>query len=203
MKKLLTVVVFMIAAHAAIAVTSAQLLQQKLNGLRSMSANFSQVIRAKQRVISRSSGAMALLRPGKFRWDTKTPMQQLVIADGERIWVYDKDLDQVSVKKQTKGLGGTAALFLSGYNDRLMRDFAVTQSQHANHDVFDLRAESSRDNFQRITLDFQGQVLTAIELYDQLGQHTTVQLSHIKTNLPLSQRLFSFKPPKGVDTIQQ
>src|SRR5580704_14348669 len=97
--------------------TSAELLQTKLNAIRSMTANFNQVVKAKNREVSRSSGIMALERPGRFRWQTKSPMEQLVVADGQKMWIYDVDLEQVTVKKQGKGLGGTAALFLSGYDD--------------------------------------------------------------------------------------
>lgn len=179
------------------------LLQSKLNSIRSMTAVFKQTVKAKHRIVSRSSGTMALQRPGKFRWQTNQPMAQLMVADGQKIWVYDKDLEQVTVKTQRKGLGGTAALFLSGYDNTVTRDFNVTQSTLGNELVFDLKSKSAKANFQRIKLMFRQNTLTGLELYDQLGQVTTVQLSQIKLNPKLAESLFRFKTPKGVDVVQQ
>lgn len=179
------------------------LLQTKLNDIRTMTATFKQTVKAKHRVVSRSSGTMALQRPGRFRWQTVQPMTQLMVADGQRIWVYDKDLEQVTVKKQSKGLGGTAALFLSGYDDTVTRDFNVTQSGMGNELVFDLKSKSPKASFQRIKLIFRQNLLTGLELYDQLGQVTTVQLSQIKLNPKLASHLFQFKTPKGVDVVRQ
>ncbi|MCW8410395.1 outer membrane lipoprotein chaperone LolA [Legionella sp. PATHC035] len=202
MKKILTVILLSIST-AVFSETPDVLLQTKLNGIRSMTAVFKQAVKAKQRVVSRSSGTMALQRPGRFRWQTVQPMAQLMVADGQKIWVYDKDLEQVTVKTQRKGLGGTAALFLSGYDNTVTRDFNVTQSNVGNDLVFDLKSKSSKANFQRIKLVFRQNNLTGLELYDQLGQVTTVQLSQIKTNPKLAASLFQFKTPKGVDVVQQ
>lgn len=178
-------------------------LQAKLNAIRTMSATFNQVVKAKQRLVSRSSGSMALARPGRFRWQTKNPMAQLIVADGKKLWVYDVDLEQVTVKKQEKGLGGTAALFLSGYDDTVTRDFDVTVKSKGDQQSFDLRAKSPKENFQRVKLLFSGNELNGMELDDQLGQHTVVQLTAIKTNPALTNSLFQFKPPKGTDTVEQ
>ncbi|MCL9684333.1 outer membrane lipoprotein chaperone LolA [Legionella maioricensis] len=183
--------------------TSGELLQTKLNAIRSMTADFKQVVKAKQREVSRSSGTMALERPGRFRWQTKQPMEQLVVADGKKMWVYDVDLEQVTVKKQEKGLGGTAALFLSGYDDTVARDFDVTQKNEGTTITFNLKSKSVKANFQRIKLIFTADNLTGLELHDQLGQTTTVKLSQIKSNPKLAEKLFQFKPPKGVDVVKQ
>lgn len=202
MKKILGAVLFVLST-AAFSDAADQVLQGKLNAIRSMSAHFKQVVKAKERVVSRSSGTMALARPGRFRWQTKEPMEQLMIADGQRIWVYDTDLEQVTVKKQEKGLGGTAALFLSGYDNTVTRDFTVTQSGSSENSVFDLKSKSSKANFQRIKLTFHQATLSGLELYDQLGQITRVELSQAKINPKLATTLFQFSPPKGVDVVQQ
>lgn len=183
--------------------TPAELLQEKLNAIQTMTAHFSQVVKAKKRQVSQSSGTMALQRPGKFRWQTIDPMEQLVVADGKKMWVYDVDLEQVTVKKQAKGLGGTAALFLSGYDDTVTRDFNVTQKTAGKVITFDLKSKSAKENFQQIKLVFTQDNLTGLELHDQLGQITTVKLNQIKSNPKLSVKLFQFKPPKGVDLVQQ
>ncbi|KTC65504.1 Outer-membrane lipoprotein carrier protein precursor (plasmid) [Legionella adelaidensis] len=194
---------FLLLSQFCFAEDAAVKVQDKLNAIRTMSASFSQVVKAKKKQVSRSSGTMALSRPGKFRWQTKSPMPQLVVADGNRLWVYDVDLEQVTVKKQQKGIGGTAGLFLSGYDDTVNRDFNVTESSKGNLEYFDLKAKSSKANFQRVKLIFEGETLKGMELFDQLGQHTHVTLSNIKTNPSLSSSLFKFKAPKGVDVVQQ
>lgn len=178
-------------------------LQVKLNNIRSMTANFNQVVKAKKREVSRSEGTMALARPGRFRWQTKSPMAQLVIADSKKLWVYDVDLEQVTVKKQEKGLGGTAALFLSGYDNTVTRDFNVTVTNQGQNKRYDLHAKSPKENFQQVKLLFNQDMLIGIEMDDQLGQHTVVKLTNIKSNPKLAERVFQFKPPKGVDVVEQ
>jgi outer membrane lipoprotein carrier protein len=181
----------------------AELAQSKLNAIRSMTATFKQIVKVKKKEVSRSSGTMALERPGRFRWQTNEPMEQLVVADGKKMWVYDTALEQVTVKPQEKGLGGTAALFLSGYNDTVTRDFDVSQATENGLMVFDLNSKSSKANFQRIKLIFTKDNLTGLELYDQLGQITSVTLQNIKSNPKLAETIFQFHPPKGVDVVQQ
>lgn len=202
MKKLALIVLFSFSS-CLFSQTAGELLQEKLNAIKSMTAQFNQVVKAKKREVSRSSGSMALQRPGKFRWETKDPMEQLVVADGKKMWVYDVDLEQVTVKKQEKGLGGTAALFLSGYDDTVTRDFDVSQQSSGKTITFDLKSKSSKENFQHIKLVFSQDNLTGLELHDQLGQVTTVKLVQIKSNPLLPAKLFQFKPPKGADLVQQ
>ncbi len=183
--------------------TAGEILQNKLNALSTMTANFKQTVKAKKKTVSRSSGTMALQRPGHFRWNTIDPMEQLIVADGKKMWIYDIELEQVTVKKQEKGLGGTAALFLSGYDNQVSKDFDVTEKDEDKQTVFDLKARATKENFQRIKLIFNKEQLTGLELYDQLGQITYVSLYQIKSNNKLAAKLFQFKPPKGVDVVKQ
>ena len=179
-------------------------LQSRLNAIHSMSAHFNQTVRTARRQVSASSGTMAMQRPGRFRWETKDPMEQLVVADGNKLWIYDVDLEQVTVKRQEKGLGGTPALFLSGYDDTVARDFDVTPCKGAAKTAcFDLKAKSSKANFQRLKLVFEGAALSHLDLYDQMGQHTEVRLSAVKSNPDLKSSLFHFSPPRGVDVVRQ
>lgn len=202
MKKI-TLFLMLLWAQYAMSDAASETLQAKLNAIRTMSASFSQVVNAQKREVSRSSGTMALSRPGLFRWQTKNPMEQLVLADGQHLWVYDVDLEQVTVKKQEKSLGGTAALFLSSYDDTVTRDFDVTTYTKGNKAYFDLHSKSSKANLPRIKLVFEGSMLSGLELYDQLGQHTDVILSQIKNNPTLAPTLFKFITPKGVDVVRQ
>jgi len=194
---------FLLSTQMAFGDAVSDALQRKLNAIRTMSASFTQSVNANKRIVSRSNGTMALSRPGRFRWQTIKPMEQLVIADGEHLWIYDVALEQVTVKKQDKGLGGTAALFLSGYNNTVTRDFNVTTYTQKNTAYYDLQAKSNKANFQRVKLMFVGDTLTGLQLYDQLGQKTDVVLKRIKNNPPLASSVFKFNQPKGVDVVRQ
>lgn len=202
MKKILTVL-FALWSCTVFSDPASAVLQKKLNAIHTMSAQFKQVVKSKRRELSSSSGHMALSRPGRFRWHTKEPLSQLIVADGKKLWVYDIDLEQVTVKKQDKGIGGTAALFLSGYDNTVARDFDVVEKRKGKILLFDLKSKSKDANFQQVKLTFQGDALNGMELYDQLGQTTIVKLSQIKLNPKLPGKLFKFKAPKGVDVVQQ
>lgn len=202
MKKLCFIVLF-VFMHSGFAASAAQALQKKLNAIRTMKANFKQVVRTDERVVSRSSGSMALSRPGRFRWDTKEPMAQLVIADGKKMWVYDVELEQVTVKKQKKSLNGTAALFLSGYDDTVARDYRVSMTKKNGLQRFDMQSKEPEKGFQRVKMTFDGKVLKRMDLYDQLGQVTQVSLSQVKLNPSLAKKLFQFTPPEDVDVVRQ
>lgn len=202
MKKMVAVLLFGFY-HAVIGQTAGELLQTKLNAMHTLKASFSQVVKANARSLSHSSGKMALQRPGRFRWEVESPMEQLVVADGKKMWVYDKELEQVTVKNQEQQMGGAAALFLSGSNESLSRDFEVVQKKHKKELIFHLKAKSVKANFQKVKLTFYQDQLIALELLDQLGQTTFVKLNKGQSNLKLSPDLFQFKVPKGVDVVYQ
>lgn len=201
MKKLMIMAIMLITT-TAFSQTPAEEIQAKLNAMHTMSASFNQTVTAGKREVSQTSGMMALARPGRFRWETKSPLEQVIIADGQQLWVYDIDLQQVTVKKQDKGVGGTPGLFLSG-NNTVARDFTVNVTVKNNTKTFDLHAKSNKESYQQVKLIYKGDVLNTIEFFDQLGQHTIVKLSRIKTNPKLANQLFQFKPPKGVDVVKQ
>lgn len=178
-------------------------LQEKLNRLRAYQAAFQQKVKSNGRVIQRSRGTMAIQRPGKFRWYSQTPMKQLIVADGKHLWVFDQELEQVTVKPQKKGLGGTPALFLSGYDDTVSRDFNVSLTEKNRIQRFELLPKNRGASFQRVVLIYQKERLTGIELKDKLDQVTEVKFYRIKVNPSLSSTLFQFKPPKGTDVIKE
>ena len=185
------------------AVSAGVLLQEKLDAIHSMRSGFEQVIYAKSRQLSSSSGEMALQRPGRFLWNTKEPMPQQVIADGTRLWVYDIDLEQVTISAQKKGLGPTAALFLSDEKGSIERDFTVSMEKAEGDVVFHMNTKSTQANIHKMILRFRGKTLHAMDLFDQLGQRTHIVFKRPTMNLALPINLFKFNPPKGVDVVKQ
>ena len=190
-------------ASSAYAQTPETVVQQKLSAIQTMHAHFTQTVRGKRHQMSDSSGEMVVARPNRFRWQTRRPMAQTIIADGKKVWVYDVELEQVTVSKQTQNLGAAGALFLSQDATAVQHDFTVTMQQHGATEIFDLHAKSSKSNFERVRLIFDNNLLTTIAMDDQLGQHTTIHLSQVTVNQPEPAHLFQFRIPAGVDVVQQ
>ncbi|NCT56899.1 MAG: outer membrane lipoprotein chaperone LolA [Legionella sp.] len=203
MKRIILGLFYFLMLQNAYADEISDILWDKLSHIRAMKASFSQQIYAKQRVLTQSSGKMAFVRPRQFRWETTQPMEQLLIADGKKIWMYDVDLEQVTVKPQTESMGAAAGLFLSENKVNLTSDFSVKSEREGKQEVFTLKARGKQANIQRMILRFAGDALESMELYDQLGQRTAVRFNQAKINVILPEHLFQFTPPEGVDVVQQ
>ena len=197
MKRYLLFLVFF--TFSACAATSSQQLQARLNNLITMQAKFQQIVRdEKGNIIDKSSGKMAVSRPGKFSWETIKPLYQLIVADGVKLWIYDRDLEQVTVRPQKQSLANTPALFLSGDAKQLEKNYRVSYQ----HKHFILNPKDPDNHFQTIELWFKRSQLTAMRFEDQLGHHVDLTFSRVKVNTKLSKQLFHFIPPKGVDVVQ-
>ncbi|MDF1647119.1 MAG: outer membrane lipoprotein chaperone LolA [Legionellaceae bacterium] len=183
--------------------TAGEVLWDKMRHITSMKASFKQKVSIKKRVLSESSGSMALERPGHFRWQTKEPMEQLLIADGKKFWTYDIELEQVTVRQQSEVTGAAAGLFLGDDRTRFFHDFDVTETHQNKREIFELRATAKQANIQRMSLQFDAAELLSMELYDQLGQRTSITFKHVQTNMALAPHLFRFSPPTGVDVVEQ
>lgn len=195
--------IFLLFSLQAYAATDSVYLQTKLNAIKTMRADFIERVQAKKTAATKSSGKMALVKPKQFFWKTLKPMPQLVVADGKHLWIYDEELEQVSVRRQGKNLRGAAAIFLSE-NTNIAKDYEVSFTKRADLEAFDLRSKSSKNtSFSRVGLVFLGEKLQQIDLYDELGQHTQVSFTNVKLNAKLSSRLFKFIVPKGTDVVQQ
>lgn len=177
-------------------------LMNALGGLHTMRAHFMQNIHdSRGRVLDQSEGDMALQRPGKFRWEILQPQSQLVIANNNIVWIYDKDLEQATKQKQQNGNGLSPALLLSAPNEKLLQNFVIT---HPSENQFLLKPKKGADAlFSSLTLVFKGQELSSMRMEDKLGQLTQIKFYDIKLNQTLPSPLFVFTPPRGVDVIDQ
>ncbi len=180
-----------------------QALNQRLQAIHSMSANFTQVVHSKRHPDLRTQGNMALVRPSHFRWQTRSPSHQLLIADGQNLSIYDKDLEQVYVRKQKNHLDGMADLFLSRDHTMLMRRFNIRSLKIGHQEVYDLSAKSSHAELTRVRLIFNGPLLMGIDMRDQLGQSTEIRLTNVRVNTKVSRDLFVMKVPHGVDVVKE
>ncbi|MEO8400257.1 MAG: outer membrane lipoprotein chaperone LolA [Gammaproteobacteria bacterium] len=203
--KLLSVVVLCFFSGAIYADPTSDELTQLLNNIRSMQANFNQTVQdTKGRTISYSQGRMALQRPGKFRWDTIKPNPQLIVTNGKRVWIYDADLEQLTIRYLTKEAGETPALLLSSVNATLDKDFRVQASnENGTTKWFVLRPKDKSSIFAMIRLGFQKNEITQMQLQDHLDHVTLIRFSRIVINPTLSDSAFTFKPPAHVDVIDE
>ena len=177
-------------------------LHRFLETTRTLRADFSQLVVAKNgRRPQQSSGTMMIARPGKFRWQVDKPYSQLLVGDGERVWMYDPDLRQATVKKMDAALGSTPAALLVGGNT-LEKNFDLRElGEREGLDWLEAKPKSPDSGFEKLHLGFDGDDLKAMELYDNFGQTTSLVFSNLQRNPSLPAAQFRFVPPAGTDVI--
>jgi outer membrane lipoprotein carrier protein len=165
-------------------------------------AQFTQVQRDHSgKVIDRSSGTLSLQRPNRFRWDYREPHPQVIVADGSRIWLYDPDLEQVTVRKFDTSLAATPAMLLSGEGN-IRDNFKLEHAEQKGNSVWlTFSPKRSDTDFKSVKLGFDGDTLRVLELADKLGQTTEVEFEQVKRNPTFDAGRFVFTPPPGVDVI--
>lgn len=174
-----------------------------LASVKTLSADFAQVVRNRDgQVVDRASGTLSLSRPNRFRWDYRQPYLQTIVADGERLWLYDSDLEQVTVRALEAGLGSTPAMLLSGSGKVSDAFVSVELEGRGKWTWARLRPRQEGSDFDRVALAFDARgELAAMELRDKLGQATVIEFGNVRRNPSLDPALFRFEPPPGADVI--
>ena len=177
-------------------------LSRFLQDTRTLKADFAQIVVARGgRKPQESSGTVAISRPGKLRWEILKPYPQLVVGDGEKIWIYDPELKQVTVRKAGQALGGSPAALLAGKNE-LERDFVLKEAGEAEAMAWvEATPKHSESGFEKVRLGFAGADLRGMELHDNFGQVTHIRFSKLVRNPKLPADTFRFEPPAGADVI--
>ncbi|MFN0317686.1 MAG: outer membrane lipoprotein chaperone LolA [Burkholderiales bacterium] len=191
--------VFSLVAFAG----SIEKLQAFIGETQSGKANFAQSqLDKKGKKISATSGKLSFSRPGKFRWEYEKPYEQLIVGDGAKLWVYDKDLNQVTVKKMDGALGNSPAALLAGNNE--IENYYQLSAKGMKNGLDWLEAFPREESmFQKVRMGFNGNTLEAMELFDHLGQVTSIRFSKVERNPVLASGVFSFTPPAGADVITE
>jgi len=150
----------------------------------------------------RSSGTLLMQRPGKFRWDYLSPHPQLIVADGQRLWIYDPDLEQVIVKSQNEALGDTPAQLLSG-GGLIEERFVVSELNEPRDGLHwvQLLPRQAEAGFEELRLGFDPRFLVEMELVDGFGQVTRLRFSGMEEGITIPADSFEFVPPEGVDVV--
>lgn len=186
------------AAHAG----GVDRLKAFIAGAKTAEADFTQTVADKNgRVTQQASGKMAFARPGKFRWDYSKPYEQVIVGDGVKLWLYDTDLDQVTVRSLGDVISGTPAALLAGDN-AIEKYFVLKDAGVADGlEWLDATPKTRDTGFERIRMGFKGDMLVQMELFDFFGQRTTLKLSKMVRNPAIPASRFTFTPPKGADII--
>jgi outer membrane lipoprotein carrier protein len=150
-----------------------------------------------------SSGSFEFSRPNRFRFAYSKPYEQLIVGDGQNVWLYDVDLQQVTVRPADQALGATPASLLAG--GALEKDFelqAQPSAQGIDWVQATPRAKSEASGFQSLRVGFRGRTLAAIELLDNFGQRSLLSFADVVTNGPVPAEAFRFTPPQGVAVLK-
>ncbi len=177
-------------------------LDKFLANTQTMQANFQQTLRTHDgEVLQQTEGKFYLNRPGKFRWNYQSPYEQIIVSDGDRIWIYDVELQQVTVQKQSAGLPATPMALLED-GSKLYQSFNVFPLDEQNG-VYRLKLQSKtkESDFAEIVIGLDAKGLRFMQLHDQFEQVTDIVFSDISTNTKLSEDIFKFIPPEGVDVF--
>lgn len=179
-------------------------LEAKLNNINSLKAGFSQtVIDELGSLVDESKGVFELERPQKFRWLVRDPYEQDIVADGINLWQFDRDIEQINVAAMSETFANSPAALLSKTQSELEKDYQVTslQGEQAGTTIFKLVPIDQEALFELMVMEFHADELFAIQVKDNLGQTTLVELSEAEFNLDFSDDYFKFIVPEGIDVI--
>ncbi len=165
-------------------------------------ADFSQKVHDRSgRLVQESKGSFVFLRPGRFRWTYEKPVDQLIVGDGERVWIYDRDLNQVTVRRISSALGSTPAALLAGSSDVEKAFHLADAGTRDGLEWLEARPRDREAGFERIRMGFSATGVEAMELTDHFGQTTLLRFSGLVRNPKLDGSEFRFQPPKGADVL--
>ncbi len=177
-------------------------LHEFVEGAKTLRAQFSQsVVDRSGKVTSESGGTMQFSRPGKFRWEYLKPYPQLIVGDGQKLWIWDNDLNQVTVKRLTDSLGSSPAALLAGSNEIERSFILVDGGSSEGIDWLQAKPKDKDTTFESIRMGFSGTGLQVMELIDNFGQKTIIRFAKVEKNPKLAGDLFKFTPPKGADVV--
>lgn len=182
---------------------AANKLSAMLSSTQTLSGGFSQLtLDSTGTQLQEASGQMVLQRPGLFRWHTDPPLEQLLVSNGEKVWLYDPDLLQVTVQKMDQRLTHTPALLLSGDVSQISENFTITYKEGGPVIDFILTPTAKDTLFDTLRLSFRNGVINDMQLLDAVGQRTNILFMDVVVNAPVDAGEFVFNAPAGVDVIE-
>ncbi|MFI8374114.1 outer membrane lipoprotein chaperone LolA [Pseudomonas helleri] len=179
-------------------------LSQLLEKSKTITANFSQLtLDGSGTRLQETKGEMSVQRPGLFYWHTEAPQEQTMISDGQKVTLWDPDLEQATIKKLDQRLTQTPALLLSGDVSKISESFDISSKQAGEVMEFILKPKTKDTLFDSLNLSFRNGMINNMRLVDSVGQRTDILFSGVKANEPIPASKFKFVIPKGADVIQE
>ncbi|MFC5694620.1 outer membrane lipoprotein chaperone LolA [Pseudomonas sp. GCM10022186] len=179
-------------------------LTEMLNKAQTITGRFSQLtLDGSGTQLQETSGELSLKRPGLFRWHTDAPMEQLLVSNGDKVWLYDPDLQQVTIQTLDQRLTHTPALLLSGDVSKISENFEITHKEGGDVVDFILKPKAKDTLFDTLRLSFRNGVINDMQLIDSVGQRTNILFLGVKMNQAIDTAQFNFKIPEGADVIQE
>ena len=202
MKKIFLILTLCLGTQIVYAQEPLQQLKKFLKNSKTLTASFKQVLFDKDHKIKQTStGLFFLNRPGKFRWSYKTPFVQEIVSNSGKVWFYDKDLEQVTIKKMDESMGATPALLLSG-NINIEEKFTIeSQGESEGLTWIKLLPKNAETSFKYVLIGLEGRRLGGMELYDNFGQLTRIYFSDTRVNPFIDADKFIFDIPEGTDVF--
>jgi outer membrane lipoprotein carrier protein len=193
---------FIVLASQSAMADGVSSLRDFFNNTNTMRAQFVQVVNDKQgRKEQEVEGTMQLQRPNKFRWDYKKPYEQQIVSDGKDVFLYDTELQQVTVRELSKTLGSSPAAMLAG-GDNVEKSFILKNATRKDGLTWVLALPKDKESgFDRVLLGFKADKLRKMELYDSFNHITHITFNEVERNPKLEDAAFLFMAPKGVDVV--
>jgi outer membrane lipoprotein carrier protein len=165
-------------------------------------ADFEQKVYGREgKLIQESKGSFVFLRPGRFRWTYAKPVDQVIVGDGERVWIYDRDLNQVTVRKLSRALGSTPAALLAGASDVEAAFELSDAGQRDGLEWLEAKPRERDAGFERIRMGFDATGVQAMQLVDHFGHTTVLRFHNLQRNPKVDPAEFRFEPPPGADVL--
>lgn len=211
MKKIL-IATILIAAQAGNAWASGiESLEKFVKTVKTGRTDFTQLVTAPPKDgqpsrVKKSSGSFEFSRPGRFKFVYKKPFEQFIVADGQTLWLYDVDLNQVTARKQAQALGSTPAALIASATDMvaLQADFTLSPVPDSEGLEWVQATPKARDSsLQYVRIGFKGADLAALDILDSFGQLSSMRFTTLQSNTAFEPNSFAFKPPGGADLIRQ
>lgn len=185
--------------------TPTSMLEQQLSLFQTMTANFKQIVVTPEgSTLQQSSGQVMIKRPGKLYWRVIKPLPQLIIARVPQAWIYEPDLQQVTLRSLKNSFDQTPAVLLTNSSNNLLKKFTIKLITEDSEELqFQLTPKNKNELFSSVTLIFVDHKISQIKFINQLAQQVSIKFSEVKINVPIDDKVFNFMVPKNVDIIDQ
>ena len=201
--KMIKIFALLLFATASYAESSDEdILKRFLGNMQTLEANFKQTLVDDQGIeLESTSGVVYLNRPDKFRWDYKIPYTQTIVTNGELLWFYDEDLEQVTIRDVSTSIENTPSVIFGSYEDLDAQFIIIELGNIEEFDWIELTPRDIESQYNSIRLGFEKDKLGMMVMFDNLGHVTRIDFTEEVLNKKMDDSIFNFEPPQGIDIL--